>query len=56
MAMNSGAAHWRRLATIMGFLHPASFSSSGSRARLPAPVQHFGFRHGSTRAPSANAA
>ena len=51
MAVNSGAAHWRRLATIMGFLHPASASSSGSLCRLPAPVMHSGLRQGSTRAP-----
>ena len=51
IAVNSGAAHWRRLATIMGFLHPAVFSSSGSFSRLPAPVMHSGFRQGSTRAP-----
>ena len=51
MAVNSGAAHWRRLATIIGFLHPASASSSGSLCRLPAPVMHSGLRQGSTRAP-----
>ena len=36
MVINSGAAHWRRLATVMGSLHPASASSSGSLCRLPA--------------------
>ena len=51
IAMNSGAAHWRRLATIMGFLHPALCSSPGSLSRLPAPVIHSGFRQGSTLAP-----
>ena len=50
MVINSGAAHWRRLATIMGSLHPASASSSGSLCRLPAPVMHSGLRQGSTRA------
>ena len=40
-----------RLATIMGFLHPALCSSPGSLSRLPAPVIHSGLRQGSTLAP-----
>ena len=56
MAINSGAAHWRRLATIIGFLHPASAKSSGSLPRLPGPVTRSGFRQGSNSAPKAKPA
>ena len=49
MVINSGAAHWRRLATIMGSLHLASASSSGT-LQAPAAVMHSGLRQGSTRA------